>query len=51
MERKFNKPFEELVDSLVFKPYGMNDTRLLWDENMHKLRYAEEHNNKVNPII
>ena len=49
MERKFNKPFEELDDSLVFKPYGMNDTRLLWDENMHKLRFAEEHNKKGEP--
>ena len=49
IEHKFNKPFEELVDSLIFKPYGMNDTRLLWDENMHKSRYAEEHNKEGEP--
>ncbi len=44
MERKFDTPIEVLVDSLVFKPYGMKDTRLLWGEDMHKVRYAEEHN-------
>jgi len=48
-EQKFNKPFEELVDSLIFKPYGMKDSRLLWDENMHKSRYAEEHNKEAEP--
>ncbi len=49
MEQKFNKPIEELVDSLIFKPYGMNDSRLLWDENMHRSRYAEEHNKAGEP--
>ena len=27
----------------------MIDTRLLWGEDMHKLRYAEEHNEKGEP--
>ena len=49
LEHKFNKPFEALVDSLIFKPYGMKDSRLLWDENMHKVRYAEEHNKEGEP--
>jgi CubicO group peptidase (beta-lactamase class C family) len=49
IENKFDKPFEELVDSIIFKAYGMNDSRLLWDENMHKSRYAEEHNNEGEP--
>ncbi len=49
IEQKFNKPIEELVDSLIFKPYGMNDSRLLWDENMNKSRYAEEHNREGEP--
>lgn len=49
IEQKFNKPFEELADSLIFKPYGMNDTRFLWDEDFHKSRYAEEHNKKGEP--
>lgn len=49
IEQKFNKPFEELADSLIFKPYGMNETRFLWDENFHRFRYAEEHNKEGNP--
>lgn len=49
MEQKFNIPFEDLVDSLIFKPYGMKDTRLLWDENLHNPRYAEEHNKEGEP--
>ena len=49
MERKFERPFEELVDSVLFKPYGMNNSRLLWDENVHKLLYAEEHNKEGVP--
>jgi len=49
IERKFNKPIEELADSLIFQPYGMNDSRLLWDESMHKPRYAEEHNTDGEP--
>jgi CubicO group peptidase (beta-lactamase class C family) len=49
IEQKFNKPFEALVDSIIFKPYGMNDSRFLWDESMHKSRYAEEHNNEGEP--
>ena len=49
MESKFNKPFEELVDSIIFKPYGMNNSSLLWDESVHKSRYAEEHNKEGEP--
>ena len=49
IEKKFNKSWEELVDSIIFKPYGMNDSRLLWNEIMHKWRYAEEHNKKGEP--
>jgi len=44
IEHKFNKPFEALVDSLIFKPFGMKDSSLLWDESVHKSRYAERHN-------
>jgi len=49
IENKFGKPFEELVDAIVFKPYGMNDSRLLWDEDFHESRYAEEHNKEGEP--
>lgn len=49
VENKFNTPFEELVDSFIFEPYGMKDSRLLWDENMHESRYVEEYNKEGNP--
>ena len=49
LEHKFDKPFEALVDSLVFKPFGMSDSRLLWDDNFHTSRYAEEHNKEGKP--
>ncbi len=49
IENKFDKPFEELVYSIVFTPYGMNDSRLLWDENMHSSRYVEEYNKEGEP--
>ena len=49
IEQKFNKPLEALADSLIFKPFGMNDSRFLWDENFHRKRYAEEHNKEGKP--
>lgn len=49
LEQKFNIAFEELVDSIVFKPYGMKDSRLLWDKDFHQPRYAEEHNKEGKP--
>ena len=49
IENKFGKPFEELVDSVIFEPYGMNDSRLLWDGDFHESRYAEEHNKEGKP--
>ncbi len=49
IEQKFNIPFEKLADSIIFKPFGMNDSRLLWDESFHKMRYAEEHNKEGKP--
>lgn len=49
IESKFNIPFENLVDSLIFKPYGMKNSSLLWDDKVHKSRYAEEHNKEGQP--
>jgi CubicO group peptidase (beta-lactamase class C family) len=49
MELKFNMPFEELVDSVIFKPLGMNSSSFLWDEKVQKSLYAEEHNNEGEP--
>ena len=49
IENKFGKPFEELLESIIFEPYGMNDSRLLWDGDFHESRYAEEHNKEGEP--
>ncbi len=49
LENKFDAPIEELAYSFVFQPYGMNDTRLLWDDDLHESRYAEEHNKEGQP--
>jgi CubicO group peptidase (beta-lactamase class C family) len=43
LQRKFNKPLEQLADSLIFKPFGMNDTRFSWDHTMDASRYANRH--------
>ena len=46
LEKKFNKPFNQLADELVFKPLGMNDTRFFWDTQMNEERFAHWYNNK-----
>jgi len=43
IEQKFDKPFEAMVDSLIFEPYGMSDSSLLWNESLQSERYAERH--------
>jgi len=43
LERKFNKPIEQLTDSLLFKPLGMKDTRHYWDSTMDESRFAAWH--------
>jgi CubicO group peptidase (beta-lactamase class C family) len=43
LERKFNMPFEKLVDSVLFEPLGMKDTRFYWDATMDSSLYANRH--------
>lgn len=40
LENKFNTSFEELTDSLVFKPNKMNDSYLVWNEHIDSVRFA-----------
>ena len=40
LENKFQTPLEKLADELVFKPYGMRDTRFFWDSGMTEARFA-----------
>ena len=46
LEKKFNKPVEELTDSLIFKPLGMKDTRHAWDEETDESRFAKWHDSE-----
>lgn len=43
LENKFKQPINKLLDSIIFKPLGMKDTRY-WDENIDMQRYAHWHN-------
>lgn len=49
LEQKFKKPFEKLVDSLLFRPVGMNNTRFFWDETMDATLYANRHRDDGSP--
>jgi CubicO group peptidase (beta-lactamase class C family) len=43
LEHKFNTPIEKLVDSLLFKPLNMKDTRFYWDDTMDTSVYADRY--------
>ena len=43
LEVKFNVPIERLVDSLLFKPLGMNNTRFYWDNTVDSTLYADRY--------
>ncbi|RYE24660.1 MAG: DUF4440 domain-containing protein [Sphingobacteriales bacterium] len=43
LEKKFNKPFDALVEEVVLKPIGMTDSKLTWNEAMLP-RFAVPHN-------
>jgi CubicO group peptidase (beta-lactamase class C family) len=43
LEHKFKKSLDQLSDSLLFKPLGMNNTRYYWDETTDEALYAGKH--------
>jgi CubicO group peptidase (beta-lactamase class C family) len=45
LESKFKKPLEELLDSVLFKPLGMKDTRY-WSAVVDMSRYARWHDSQ-----
>ncbi|HLO58623.1 MAG TPA: serine hydrolase domain-containing protein [Bacteroidales bacterium] len=49
LENKFNIPIERLVDSILFKPLGMNDTRFYWDDTMDTTLYADRYDAEGKP--
>ena len=48
LENKFNRPFEKLTDSLLFKPLGMNNTYQSWDSTMDESAFALWHDHEGN---
>ncbi|HSB94504.1 MAG TPA: serine hydrolase domain-containing protein [Flavitalea sp.] len=44
IENKFHISIEKLVDSILFNPIEMTDTRFYWDGNMDTTLYAERYN-------
>ncbi len=50
LEHKFKQPFEKLVDSLLFKPLKMNDSRFFWDASMDSSLYANRYHEDGSPF-
>lgn len=50
LEHKLNTPIEVLADSLIFKPFGMNDTRFYWDRTMDSTRFAHRYHADGTPF-
>jgi CubicO group peptidase (beta-lactamase class C family) len=44
LENKTGKGLNELMDSIIFQPLGMKDSRLIWDSLLHEERLAKFHN-------
>jgi CubicO group peptidase (beta-lactamase class C family) len=50
LEHKFKQPLEKLVDSLLFEPLKMKDTRFFWDASMDSSLYANRHHEDGSPF-
>lgn len=50
LEHKFKIPFERLVDSLLFKPLKMDDTRYYWDASVDSSLYANRYHEDGSPF-
>ena len=48
IEKKFHKSMAVLADSIIFKPVGMKDSYLCWDNNIDESRFACLHDSKGN---
>jgi CubicO group peptidase (beta-lactamase class C family) len=49
LEHKFQIPIAKLVDSILFEPLAMNDTRFYWDPTMDSSLYANRHREDGSP--
>ncbi len=50
IENKLDKSLEEIAQELLFDPLEMTDTRFWWDEGLDESRYAQNFNEKGEPI-
>ena len=46
LEAKYKTSFEQLVDSLVFKPNNMVNSSLVWNKQIEESTFANTHNSK-----
>jgi len=49
LEVEFNTPIERIVDSLLFKPLKMKDTRFYWDSTVDSTLYADRYDTDGKP--
>ncbi|WP_350286504.1 serine hydrolase domain-containing protein [uncultured Croceitalea sp.] len=49
LEKKYDTPFENLVDSLVFDRMGMNRSHLVWNSTMDNEQFAGTHDKSGKP--
>ena len=49
LEKKFGQPLDVLADSLLFQPYDMTSSRLVWDTSMDDQPFAIGHNADLKP--
>ncbi|WP_459211527.1 serine hydrolase [Aquimarina rhabdastrellae] len=50
IEKKLEKPFEEIAQEKVFNPLGMNNTYFYWTNKIDEKQYAVEHDENGNLI-
>ena len=48
MENKFHKPMAGFMDSILFEPFGMKNSGLIWNKDQDSERYAEWHDSQGN---
>ncbi|AXT56444.1 DUF4440 domain-containing protein [Aquimarina sp. AD1] len=50
IEKKFNRPFEEIAQEKLFNPLRMNSTYFYWTDKIDDKQYAVEHDENGKPI-
>ncbi|WP_282014223.1 class A beta-lactamase-related serine hydrolase [Marinifilum flexuosum] len=50
IEKKFNRPFEDIAQEKLFNPLGMNNTYFYWTDKIDEKQYAVEHDENGKPI-